>query len=712
MCCDWLGPPRPTPSHCRPKAKLQMVGGDESQMHRVALRFFGSSGQFKQAMDDHIEGRGLSDALSTELTAYEQVPLDETVAEGSHRDVNLVVSKSAASRLPFWSSTQRLPQNLQDYDESCSADAVGPRDLFTQCMRRWKAVLQLDASKERRFVGTRSKGSALIDKVYRCGASNQVGWSEFKQFANMGPRPFNMKAIAGDLNQMKRDFMHAILDRHGFFSFAREAASEVIAGAQGAAPPLPSAGPSQHRAQGSGGASSSSSAVVPLPHAPQRRELVVFQVLNTRPGNRVLAYNLDMKNASVPVQVQYFNVVHGDESVDGMAEELHLVPEGNPVIDDAIALGRWVDISLRLQKWETLERSPREGCLCLRGRRSAIHRPGWDPLRDEDYPAVLMIRTLRSRGWTMMAEGNYDHCAADQEKRFSISGIIARKSYLRCLLSLPGLWDQGLGRLCGGKHEMYYRAVLICPDKAAIADHLLVRDYRRMIKDSGVQHRLMDADAPTEVGPSLADAPAAMQIEAIAERGDDEGLVDLLLALIAEGDEGAVAAVEDEREPARALPPALVADLGGAAPAPEVDSASDSSSSASGSDDSGLVAEGPAVRHAPFKRIRLDLPTTIDGITLEENIHNEDGRQDTGQRYHRIAVRCPLSDTMHVDHLACKRYRNIGETTTRVYGRLEPVGYLGAWLRAGPRFRTRAEHMRHKPTIQEVEAYLTSVGLL
>lgn len=104
----------------------------EGMVHRVSRRFFGDGGEFQEAMQAHINGAGINPALDLELQAYEGVPLDETYAEASHRDVHRFTGHATAGRLAWWSSTQRLSQNLQLYDAQCCLRA----DLmFHDCMR-------------------------------------------------------------------------------------------------------------------------------------------------------------------------------------------------------------------------------------------------------------------------------------------------------------------------------------------------------------------------------------------------------------------------------------------------------------------------------------------------------------------------------------------------------------------------------------------------
>ena len=103
--------------------------GDKA-VHRVSKRFFSKDGEFYKDMLDHIDGKGLAESLALELKIYEGVPLDETIAEASHRDVHRFTGHATAGRLAWWASTQRLMQNLAAYDVSV---VVGNTALFHDC---------------------------------------------------------------------------------------------------------------------------------------------------------------------------------------------------------------------------------------------------------------------------------------------------------------------------------------------------------------------------------------------------------------------------------------------------------------------------------------------------------------------------------------------------------------------------------------------------
>ncbi|MCP4242086.1 MAG: hypothetical protein GY772_16135, partial [bacterium] len=59
--------------------------------------------------------------------------------------------------------------------------------------------------------------------------------------------------------------------------------------------------------------------------------------------------------------------------------------------------------------------------------------------------------------------------------------------------------------------------------------------------------------------------------------------------------------------------------------------------------------------------------------------------------YRRYVVRCPLASVEHADGCGrCEKKRGTGASQTRCFGELEPVAFLGVWVRAASEFGSRA----------------------
>lgn len=337
-----------------------------------------------------------------------------------------------------------------------------------------------------------------------------------------------------------------------------------------------------------------------------------------------------------------------------------------------------------------------------------LARPQWQSIQDTSCPAFAMLLDLRRRGWHVVdaREGNrHDDM---EEKTLVLRGVVRRKSYLRCLLTFETLQGQGMGSLSIGEHELYYKCMLLIGDKATVMPGMLVRDYRKALVDGGFSDKDLGnapAIADGDLLPPVAELPAALAIE--------------YGAFLDDGDFGQAEVEEEDVDGELANQGALghgahgvghggaIEDGVGAndPPAPPSSPSSDSSSS------SDVVAAGnDGLR--PFKRARDDnLPDTIEGVPVREEVYNESG--DRGpQRYHRLIVKCPLSDSMHAGGAPCQKSRNMGPEQTRYFGKKEVIGYLGVWLMRASECASRADHTRYRPSAAEVEAYLVDRGMM
>ncbi len=91
----------------------------------------------------------------------------------------------------------------------------------------------------------------------------------------------------------------------------------------------------------------------------------------------------------------------------------------------------------------------------------------------------------------------------------------------------------------------------------------------------------------------------------------------------------------------------------------------------------------------------------------------EENTGSTGY-YSRYVVRCPLASAEHVGAGCgrCEKKRGTGASQTRAFGELEPVAFLGVWLRAASEFVTRAQHVAFGPSAASVEQYMRDRGWL
>ena len=75
--------------------------------------------------------------------------------------------------------------------------------------------------------------------------------------------------------------------------------------------------------------------------------------------------------------------------------------------------------------------------------------------------------------------------------------------------------------------------------------------------------------------------------------------------------------------------------------------------------------------------------------------------------YHRMLIECPYHTS---GKTRCTKSRNCGPAGTAEFGPMQPAAYLAAWVRRGPEFATREEHMHRQanPDIKAVQETIVS----
>ena len=562
--------------------------------------------------------------------------------------------------------------------------------------------MQFDSNKEKKLVNSKLKGKQVLRLMYRFGQWNLSDWSFYKEIGAKMPKPLFLETERAEMDDVKKEYLQTVLHPGGVFSFMDQIGARgplVVAGLaplrdlDGHVPaPVPPS-PVGHIDAGD-----ASSAEEPLPEW----MTVMFQVLSLKPSNKVLAYQMDLQKFLMPIQVQFFHVWRGSElRPDVPANQLDIFTDGLPEVVDAFSLGPWAKLGNEMKVWQGLTSSDMQGCYDISRPRLAMQRDGWTAAC-HDYPAMLMIRDLSNAGWQLDPERRSPHREVDIERSFVWRGICQRKSYLRCLLSLPSLFNDGLVLLALHQHELYYKACLLLADKAAIRPGLLVKDYKALLKAGGFDE---DDDKAAPFPIELPDMPAALECELgmagvewgerIVPEAADDNLVlqgtDTPLAY-PDGDPGGLG-----------TPPADFGDLSG-------DDAA--AWDPFGENDAEDGVHDVEVGAPAFKRLRDDLPVEIEGVKISEQVWNQEGIDGVHAPYQKFTVQCPLSHCMHLSDNPCSKSRNVTEAHTRHFGRVEVVGFLGKWIAMAGSFPSRALHMKYRPSVAEIEEYLQAQELL
>lgn len=141
--------------------------------HRVSERFCGTGSALQQAFRAHAAGGGISELLEYELAAYENGAVDETPAEGEHRNATHHRKRAPGSRFTWWAATCRMEANLAAADRSIEND--GGKELLV-AWHGWKSLVRAPRNGRHVLRPERVKTQAFVNHVYRLG---EVGLEEW-----------------------------------------------------------------------------------------------------------------------------------------------------------------------------------------------------------------------------------------------------------------------------------------------------------------------------------------------------------------------------------------------------------------------------------------------------------------------------------------------------------------------------------------------------
>jgi hypothetical protein len=213
---------------------------------------------------------------------------------------------------------------------------------------------------------------------------------------------------------------------------------------------------------------------------------------------------------------------------------------------------------------------------------------------------------------------------------------------------------------------------------------------------------LEDADRVEPVG------PVHVPIAAEPDIDDDDAPMSGL---------GVVDRVLEAPSGAEVIAPAALGDdhLGGGSPQSSI-----STSSSSDSDSDNELREDepmPALAGGgPMSyKVSVDpmIISHIHGLPIKDDVYiSKTGKHEP---YHRIGVYCSHRFTCHQVHgksNSCHKWRNLSARHTARYGRVESIGFLGAWIAMATTFEGKRSHVAFAPSDKQVDEWLLIQGYI
>lgn len=674
--------------------------------HRVSERFCGRGSALQEAFHAFAEGRGMTPLLSDELIAYELCAIDESMAEGEHRNATYQRQRAPGSRFGWWAASCRMAANLELVEKSVEKD--GGRE-FIAAWHGWKCLFRPSSRSQVVFRPERICTKLFVDKVYRLreiGMEAWVGVSGPLKDAKIPKQKAATRAEARKLAVIK-DWAQCVFKQGQFYAVPVER-DHRISQLEGVAV--------------AGGSSSPAELAVGRTISSCR----VFKVLEAKLGALRLAFDACC-SYQVPLFVQWFSAWNCTNFDPTQPTALSVFPDGEPCIVDGCAIAEF-SVMCTIVWYQQRSLSDVYGCV-------ALSLPAG--LLDQDFgksylgvPLFAMLEGLRAVGWS--PGQRFDpHLPGDDHQVYDMPfNCIALKGYYACLRKLGELFSEGLAALHVRQRASYYALCMRSANKALCLPDQPAQVYNEMLRDEPetVQQKWLVADAV---------------LEGMAEDGIAMALEDELIVEPPSRVPGGKAS--ERRSPRTAAAAAGAAQSTTSAPkvgeggllhcggevvltTSESGSHSDGNSSAASSagaievqgggmeqlaerpvaeGGSGVAQDSSPQRLRPLPRPVI--PEIVLGVPVRlENVQPADGRP----AYQRLVTTCPLSSSSHFDDRVCKTSRKLGGLCTARFGAIEAVGFLGCWLAKGEHCASRTEHLRCKPTPSEVEAFMRQHGLL
>ena len=360
----------------------------------------------------------------------------------------------------------------------------------------------------------------------------------------------------------------------------------------------------------------------------------------------------------------------------------------------------------------------------------------WEPLEDST-PTLIILQMLLDQGWDS-GHRVEPHKPDDNLLLFSAIALQSNKRYLQCLLMIKDLFSNGLGALHVQQLQSYYRVAMKSSDLSQLQPGLKAIEYVDMLKgknealeDDDESHGPLpiEDDDSSDNEPLLQLAVVRAVPKARATTGkrkrsnkQDESQIDVLSGLLwrrTGASTAAQAALCDiDKSVIVNIAPSGSASLSSSSLGP---SQSASASGASSSSSVYIPPENiPVVAEANYDS---DDEKPVSNLSSHPDEHlgiiegvpctyDSFGVKGNPNYYERLTVKCPLRLTSHKHQRACQKKRNTGKTQTTPYGPLQPMAYLGVWLREGCNFPNKLAHQAYEPTLSEVEAYMRHQGWL
>jgi hypothetical protein len=295
---------------------------------------------------------------------------------------------------------------------------------------------------------------------------------------------------------------------------------------------------------------------------------------------------------------------------------------------------------------------------------------------DAGTPMHFLLRKLMGDGWTM-GDPPKEHGLLTPKVIGQKLSLMQMRCYLQCLISLEALLGKGLLTLRSGESQGYYKALLSSSIPANVKHGRGAKYYKALLVGKpGVEVPDDSSEDEADLVQGQPLSESAISAPSPFARALQNAVPESSAALRPSTGRGKKNSRGDGEPQFEAMPIAGTLNV-------QQLNVEDSDS------DNVQVGSSMPSQLAQKHKLRLDSGHyTKSGIA-----------------YRRWRIECPSACSSHWQAgKPCGKFRSLGGAQTTNHGAREPEAYLIAWAESAPRFKSKADHMKHDPSQADILA--------
>ena len=204
-------------AHCLERYDVLSRAG--AKQHRLSRMFLDPTSELRSHVEAVADGGEVSEALSRAILPYGWGLIDESAAEGEHRDLRIEAQRSHRVTHPMAASNLRMSQNRT----SLNGVHTNPflNSIFAKCWKSWRLVAAPKQHERPNKMWRVPRATRQQPFNAICAAGYRYGPHAFKDTSALAcffSESFLVKASGSDVEKVMADYVAKSLVRGGVYS--------------------------------------------------------------------------------------------------------------------------------------------------------------------------------------------------------------------------------------------------------------------------------------------------------------------------------------------------------------------------------------------------------------------------------------------------------------------------------------------------------------